>query len=236
MFLLIFCLWLIIVLKLNKHMLFILLFTIFLSQERICMAKNNNEIILPNPRLKGEISVEEAILKRRSQRSFLNKDLDLSQISQLLWSAQGVTLKKGGFSFRSAPSAGALYPMEIYILNTEGIYHYSPLDHKLILYRKGDFRSHLSIACWGQRFVAQAPLDIVICAVYSRVTRRYGQRGIRYVHIEAGHIAQNIHLQAVALGLGSVPVGAFDDEQVKDLLMLKSEEEPLYIIPVGYPE
>jgi len=197
------------------------------------MAKSK-EIQLPKPIHKGRMSLEEAILKRRSQRSFIQKDLDWSQISQLLWAAQGITAKKWGYSFRTAPSAGALYPTEIYLLNKDGLFHYFPSSHKLELLADSDLRGLLGAAALGQESVSQAPVNIVICAVYRRVTGKYGQRGIRYVHIEAGHIAQNIHLEAVALGLGSVPIGAFNDKEVKDILSLPSEHEPLYIIPIGY--
>lgn len=192
----------------------------------------NKEILLPAPQLKGNVSTEEAIAKRRSKRSFRSQDLSLEQISQLLWAAQGITDQQG--RFRAAPSAGAAYPMEIYLLNQDGLFHYLPQGHKLEQVTPNDLREQLARACLGQDFLAQAPVDLVIAAVYARVTSRYGQRGRRYTDIEVGHIAQNVHLQAQALGLSSVPVGAFDDDEVKQLLQLPEEEEPLYIIPVGY--
>jgi SagB-type dehydrogenase family enzyme len=206
---------------------------IFFANKEIVMAKSE-QIQLPQPVKRGKMSVEEAILNRRSQRSFIEKDLDLTQIGQLLWAAQGITAKKMEFSFRAAPSAGALYPMEIYLVSKYGLFHYLPLEHKLEVLAHSDLRDSLAVAAWGQYSIGQAAVDIVICAVYQRVTGKYSQRGIRYAHIEAGHIAQNIHLQAVALGLGSVPIGAFGDEEVKDVLSLPAEHEPLYIIPVGY--
>ncbi len=192
------------------------------------------EIQLPLPIKASQVSVEEAILNRRSQRSFIQKDLDLVQIGQLLWAAQGITARKLGYSFRAAPSAGALYPMEIYLLSKDGLFHYLPSGHKLQALGDSDLRDSLADACLGQSSVRQAAVDIVICAVYQRVTAKYGRRGIRYTHIEVGHIAENIHLQAISLGLGSVPIGAFDDQEVKDVLSLPPEQEPLYIIPVGY--
>lgn len=195
-----------------------------------------NQIQLPNVNVKGKISLEEAIAARRSKRDLKQKDLSMEQISQLLWAAGGITGKKSGFNFRAAPSAGALYPMEIYCLTKEGLFRYLPYGHKLEKLKKTDLRKDLSKSALGQGAVAAAPFDIVICAVYSRVTQKYGERGIRYAHIEAGHIAQNIHLQAAALGLGSVPVGAFDDKGLKDALSLPDDNEPLYIIPVGYPD
>ena len=194
------------------------------------------EIQLPQPIKKSQMSVEEAILKRRSVRSFMQKPLDWVQIGQILWAAQGITAQKWGFNFRATPSAGALYPMEIYVVSKDGLFHYLPLEHKLEVLSNSDLRVSLTHAAFNQDPISQAPVDIVICAVYRRVTGKYSSRGIRYVHIEAGHLAQNIHLQAVSLGLGSVPIGAFDDEQVKDVLSLPAEHEPLYIIPVGYPQ
>jgi len=205
---------------------------LLMSMGDMAMAKEK-EIILPQPKTKGEVSLEEAILKRRSQRSFSQKDLNLGQISQLLWAAQGITAKQTNHNLRAAPSAGALYPMEIYVINKDGLFHYFPQDHKLEVLGHEDLRNDLSASALGQDSVAKAALDIVICAVYSRVTGKYGQRGIRYTHIEAGHVAQNIHLQAVVLGLASVPVGAFNDEGVKKVLNLPKDHEPLYIIPVG---
>ena len=197
------------------------------------MAKSK-EIQLPKPIEASKVSLEEAILSRRSERSFIQKDLDLTQIGQLLWAAQGITAKKFGFGFRAAPSAGALYPMEVYLLSQDGFFHYLPGGHKLEVLSHSDLRNSLAAAALGQESVKEAPIDIVICAVYQRITGKYGQRGIRYAHIEAGHIAQNIHLQAVALGLGSVPIGAFSDKEVKETLSLSPEQEPVYIIPVGY--
>lgn len=199
------------------------------------MAKTN-EIQLPPPITKGKISLEEAILKRRSQRSFLQRDLSLEQISQLLWAAQGITEKKSGFNFRAAPSAGALYPLEIYLVSKDGLFHYFPEGHKLEILGSEDLRKALCASALGQKPITQAPVNIIICAVYSRISAKYGQRGIMYAHIEAGHAAQNIHLQAVALDLGSVSLGAFSEEEVKEALGLPKDHEPLYIIPVGYAE
>lgn len=197
------------------------------------MAKQK-EIQLPQPQATGKVYLEEAIAKRRSQRSFSERALTPEQISQLLWAAQGVTQRSAGRSLRSAPSAGALYPIEIYALTKDGLYHYLPENNVLEVLAEGDLRRELSGAALGQGSVREAALDIVICAVYERLSVKYGERAKRYADIEAGHIAQNIHLQAVALGLGSVPVGAFDDIQVKKTLNLPKEATPLYIIPVGY--
>ncbi|MEW6685199.1 MAG: SagB/ThcOx family dehydrogenase [Candidatus Edwardsbacteria bacterium] len=189
-------------------------------------------ITLPKPVTKGTVSLEECLLKRRSKRAYRVQDLTLEQISQLCWATQGITETVGGF--RTAPSAGATYPLELYLVKSDGLFHYLPEGHKLEKVKAGDFRKSLCSAALGQRFVAEAPVDFVITAIYERTTARYRQRGIRYVDIEVGHAAQNLHLQAVALGLGSVPVGAFDDDAVSEILSLPKEEKPLYIIPVGY--
>jgi SagB-type dehydrogenase family enzyme len=218
----------------NSGILLIFL-AIFFSNKEIAMAELG-EIKLPEPIKSGRVSVEEAILSRRSERNFIQKDLDWSDIGQLLWAAQGITAKRGGFALRSAPSAGALYPMEIYLLSKDGLFHYLPQGHRLEVLGENDLRYPLAKAALGQSSVAQAPIDIVICAVYQRVTGKYGKRGIRFVDIEAGHVAQNVHLEAVALGLGSVPIGAFSEEKVKEILSLPLEQEPIYIIPIGYVE
>ena len=211
------------------------LIMVVMGMEGLAMAKEK-EIILPQPVTAGKVSLEESISKRRSQREFKKKDLSWEQIGQLLWAGQGITARQGGLNLRAAPSAGALYPLELYALTKDGLYHYIPEGHKLESLSDKDLRGDLARAALGQGSVASGALDIVICAVYGRVTLKYGQRGKRYVHIEAGHAAQNIHLQAVALGLGSVPIGAFNDTAAKKCLSLPADCEPLYIIPIGYPE
>lgn len=187
---------------------------------------------LPQPKFTN-ISLEQCIQKRRSIRNFANKELSLQQISNLLWSAQGITdsLRK----FRAAPSAGATYPLEIFIAKKDGLFRYIPDGHRLKKEQDGDLRKDIARAALNQMFIADAGIVIVITAVYQRTAWRYGERAYRYINNEVGHCAQNIHLEAVALGLGSVPVGAFDDEKIKKLLKLK-EEEPLYIIPIGVPK
>jgi SagB-type dehydrogenase family enzyme len=178
--------------------------------------------------------VEEALLKRRSIRSYKNESLSLEEVSQLLWSAQGETTSWGE---RTAPSAGATYPLEIYLVAGDvegldsGLYHYNPSNHSLILVKEGDLRRELAHAALDQYMIARAPITIVICAEFKRTTGRYGERGIRYVLMEVGHVGQNIHLQAEALNLGTVVIGAFYDEDVKEILGVK--EEPLYLMPVG---
>jgi SagB-type dehydrogenase family enzyme len=192
------------------------------------------EIMLPEPRLKSDFSLEEAMAKRRSIRDFTGKGIEIEKISQLLWAAQGITEKSSGK--RTAPSAGALYPMELFIVMKDGTYHYVPEEHKLMKISSEDLRQKLSAACIFQQSVSDAAIDIVLTAIYERTTIKYGERGIRYVHMEAGHVCQNILLTSVSLGLGAVPIGAFDDSSVQKLLNLPSHYMPLYVIPVGYPE
>ncbi|MDW8034282.1 MAG: SagB/ThcOx family dehydrogenase [Nitrososphaerota archaeon] len=198
-------------------------------------------IELPAPITKGTMSVEEAILKRRSIRNYLDRPLTLQDVSQLMWAAQGITDPIRGL--RAAPSAGATYPLEVYIVVGrngvsglhEGLYLYRPGKHVLEYLLEGDLRSSLANAALGQSPIREAPVSIVITAIYERTTIRYGERGIRYVHMEVGHVGQNIYLQAVARGLGTVVIGAFEDSQVKNVLRLPENQYPLYIVPVGHP-
>jgi SagB-type dehydrogenase family enzyme len=176
-------------------------------------------------------SIEECMEARRSVRGYQDKELSLQQISNLLWSAQGITEDRYGF--RTAPSAGATYPLEIFIAKKDGLFRYIPVSHALKQEMGKDIRKDITKSALGQGFISDAGLVVVITAVFERTAMRYGDRAVRYVYIEAGHCAQNIHLEAVALGLGSVPVGAFRDNELSKLLKLK-DEEPIYIIPVGY--
>lgn len=187
-------------------------------------------IALPTPRLKGAMSLEETLAQRRSVREYANEDLSPAEISQLLWAAQGITHPAG---LRTAPSAGALYPLEVYSVLRDGVYHYEPATHQLRARARGDLRQPLFVACLEQESVKVAPVNIVIAVVYERLAVKYGNRAPRYAHIEVGHAAQNVLLQAVALNLGAVPIGAFYDDQVKRALNLPADHEPLYVIPVG---
>ena len=175
----------------------------------------------------------EAVLdQRQTCRTLSGEPIGEDQIAQLLWAAQGVN----AHGRRTAPSAGALYPLEVYAVTAEGVAHYDPGNHLLRWRVNGDRRSELANAALAQDFIARAPLTLALCAVYDRITVRYGPaRGPRYVHIEVGHAAQNVLLQAAALGLGAVPVGAFDDRVVQELLQLPAEHEPVYLLSIGRP-
>jgi len=194
---------------------------------------SGEKILLPEPRLKGEMSVEEAIAKRKSIRTYKDQPLTVEELAQLLWACQGITHDNK----RTAPSAGATYPFEIFVVVEDveglkaGIYHYDPFEHSLTMIKEGDFRKELQKAALDQKWVGDAAIDIVLVAFYERTTKVYGERGIRYVHMEAGHIGQNIYLQATALNLGTVAIGAFYDEEVAEII--GTSGAPLYIFPVG---
>ena len=195
-------------------------------------------ITLPKPALDGTLSVEAAMHRRKSVRSYAAKALTIAEVSQLLWAAQGINRQNG---MRTAPSAGALYPLEVYLVagNVDdlppGVYHYHPHKHALELIAKGDLRPDLTRAALRQNCIENGAINLVLGAVYERTAIKYGSRAGRYVHMEIGHAAQNIYLQAAALDLGTVVVGAFDDERVQRTLMMKGNEAPLCIMPVGFP-
>ncbi len=191
---------------------------------------------LPEPRRSGRCSLEEALSQRRSVREYAGSPATLAEVAQLLWAAQGITAPEGR---RSAPSAGALYPLEIYVVSGQveglapGVYKYLPAAHALRQVAEGDRRRDLAPAALEQSCVREAPLVLVLAGVYARTSVKYGSRAPRYVHMEAGHAAQNVCLQATALALGSVPVGAFEDARVRRVAGLEEGEEPLYLLPVG---
>ncbi|MEN8136738.1 MAG: SagB/ThcOx family dehydrogenase [Thermodesulfobacteriota bacterium] len=195
-------------------------------------------IKLPQARHAVHLSAESIIGLRRSIREYSKESIQLQDLAQLLWAAQGITSPNG---LRATPSAGALYPLEIYLsvgLSSglaPGVYHYQPRQHALVPVRDTDQRAALASAALGQRCVAAAPVCLVIGAVYNRTAIKYGNRARRYVHLEAGHAAENILLQATALQLGTVVVGAFDDQTVQQVLAMPSDHEPLALIPVGHP-
>ena len=191
---------------------------------------------LPEPRYDGDCSIESALRKRRSTREYLNEPLSLEEVSQLLWSAQGITDPEG---LRTTPSAGALYPLEIYLVAgyvhslSCGIYRYQREGHALSRIADVDRRAKLSAAALGQDCVRDGAVIIAVAAIYERTMARYRERGRRYVDMEVGHVGQNVSLQAVSLGLGTVMVGAFDDRKVMEILKMADDEQPLYLIPVG---
>lgn len=187
---------------------------------------------LPVPETAGGGSLTEALVMRRSVREYSIEPLSLDDIGQLLWAAQGITSEVGG---RTAPSAGGTYPLELYVVTKDGVSRYLPEDHALERLADGDLRSDVSRAALSQEWVEEAPAVFVLTAVYERTEQRYGDRAERYVKIEVGHAAQNLLLQAVSLGLGAVPVGAFHDDQVAEVLNLPDDNQPLYVIPVGHP-
>ena len=196
-------------------------------------------IALPSPTQEG-MSVERAIEKRRSVRTYSSQPLTLAQLGHLLVAAQGITGRLHGEPLRTVPSAGALYPFEIYVVANnvdgleQGIYHYAVREHALELLKSADFRDAITRAALGQDMLGEAVVSFVLAAVVDRTRQKYGERGFRYIYMEAGHISQNIYLQAVSLGLGSVGVGAFLDGEVSKLVGLDGETEvPIYLHAVG---
>jgi SagB-type dehydrogenase family enzyme len=188
---------------------------------------------LPPPSQEGRVALERAISSRRSVREYTDQPLTDEELSRLLWSLQGITARDGS---RAAPSAGALYPLEIYIIMGDGLYHYEPRRHELRCLSDQDLRRPVCVASLRQESVLQAAAVFVIAAVFQRIERTYGkERGPQYVYMEVGHAAQNLMLQATALGLGSVPIGAFEDEKIARILGLPADHEPLYLVPVGTP-
>lgn len=199
----------------------------------------SREVIkLPEPVQQGETAVERALFERRSIRDYSGHSLTLPEISQLLWAAQGITHPGG---YRTAPSAGALYPLEVYLLAgnvddlPDGVYRYQPHDHELLRVLREDNRQALYETALKQEAIREAAVVIVLSAVYERTTPKYGQRGLRYVHMEIGCASQNVYLQALSLGLATVFIGAFHDDEVKNVLGMREGEEPLGLMPVGRP-
>jgi SagB-type dehydrogenase family enzyme len=192
---------------------------------------------LPEPRTHGQVSIETALHERRSVREYVAGSVTLVEASQLLWAAQGVTDKREGL--RTAPSAGALYPLEVYLVTgdvkdlPDGVYRYRPRQHRLLKTGSGDRREALADVALRQSFLRDSAGVLVFTAVPERTTAKYGRRGVRYVYMEAGHAAQNVYLQAESLGLGTVVVGAFEDADVQEVLGIK--EDPLYLMPFGRP-
>ena len=200
------------------------------------MAQPGENVVLPEPSVAGSTSLEQLLAQRRSIRDFPSSALELAEIGQLLWAAQGITHPQG---FRTAPSAGALYPLELYVVAgrieglAQGVYHYDPEAHQLKRTGEGDLRDALTRAAFSQNWMKSASAVIVFTADYARTARKYGKRAERYVHIEAGHAAENLFLQAESIGLATVIVGAFDDDEVARVLRLPADIEPLLLMPLG---
>lgn len=207
--------------------------------------KQEQFIQLPEPRFDSDFSIEKVMLKRRSHRNFVKSALSLEDLSQVLWAAYGITkadksrdIFRGGF--RTAPSAGATFPLEVYAIvgNVKsiepGVYRYISDGHKLALEIQEDIRSELANAALNQEMIADAPASLFLSAIFERTMQRYGDRGReRYVCMEIGHVAQNVYLQVEALGLGTCAIGAFNDNKVTEVMQLPDKEEPLYIMPIG---
>ena len=197
--------------------------------------------MLPTPNFVGGTSVEEAIAKRRSVREYASDPITLAELSQLLWAAQGVTDARS--RHRASPSAGALYPLELYVVVREkgvvglpaGAYHYSPEDERITMVKEGDWSGELRTAALDQEAVGLAAVNIVTTAVVQRMRPKYGERAFQYVFQESGHAAENVFLQAISLGLGAVVVGAFNEEEIRSVIGARPEERPVYIQPVGVP-
>lgn len=200
------------------------------------MAHTSESINLPKPSFDGETSLERLLAERRSIRDYPDTILQLTEIGQLLWAAQGITHSQG---LRTAPSAGALYPLELYIVTgrveglAKGIYHYNYKRHQLEKIDGDDRCDALAQAALSQTSIQKAAAVIIFTADYDRTTRKYGKRGVRYVHMEVGHAAQNVFLQSGSLGLATVVVGAFNDDKVARVLQLPAELKPLLLMPVG---
>jgi SagB-type dehydrogenase family enzyme len=219
---------------------FLLSFGFFLGMGLLALKTGEASISLPKPFFDGKVSVEKVIKGRRTIRDFKERSLSMMHLSQLLWAGQGVT--DSSENKRAAPSAGALYPLDFYILLGEnsvekieaGVYRYLPNEHSLLPIAKGDRRREMALASLSQMWMARAPAMFIITTEYRRITGKYGERGIRYALMEVGHVGQNLFLQAEALGLGAGIVGAFNDSQVSSIASLPAQHEPLLIMPVGY--
>lgn len=217
--------------------LFLLLVSFDLNTQQNTDSKGTSLMIkLPKPGHNSKTSVERSIKNRRSIRSYKNGMLSLKKVSQILWAAQGITDNN---KYRSAPSAGALYPIEIYVIIRnvknvpKGVYKYRPNDHCLCLQLPKDNQKKIFKASNYQECIDQAQIILIFAVVYDRVTVKYGKRGIRYTHMEVGHSAQNVYLQCESLGLGTVTIGAFFDDQIKEAINAENNEDILYLMPVG---
>ncbi len=208
------------------------------QDEKTNMKNQSDKIIqLPSPKYSSNTSIEESMLKRRSVRNFSKEALTIPEVAQLLWAAQGITNKSMGL--RTVPSAGATFPLEVYLFAfnvkdlSEGMYKYNSYNHTLKLIDEGDKRFEISNAALRQESIEKSSAIILLTAVYERTSIRYGHRAERYVNMEIGHAGQNIYLQAVSLEIGTVMIGAFNDDVMKKVLSLPENEHPLAIYPLG---
>jgi SagB-type dehydrogenase family enzyme len=200
-------------------------------------------VVLPPPHTEGGAPLWEILSRRRSERDFLPQPVAADQVSQLLWAAQGITAEQFGYKFRTVPSAGALYPVETYLVINDvhgipqGVYHYNVPEHCLEQLKEGDCRVTIARAALDQRIGYDANLVFAWTAVLERCKWKYRQRAFRYIYLDAGHIAQTVALAAVALELGSCQIAALYDEEVNDLLGVDgSEETAIYLTVVGHPK
>ena len=197
---------------------------------------NMEKIKLPDPQQSNCNAIEEALFKKRSIAKYKNVPITCSDLSQVLWASQGIAESKDP---KKSPSTEALFPLEVYAIIANvigipaGIYQYRPHTNELVRIAAGDMRNEIAKAALGRKSVRTAPAVIVVSAVYVRTTSKLGEKGIRYAHMEAGHAAQNISLQAVALNLGSVMIGSFHESDLKKIMHMDDREQPMYIIPVG---
>jgi SagB-type dehydrogenase family enzyme len=205
---------------------------VFPPQKSPTTTANGEVLSLPSPQITGGMPLTEALARRRSHREFADQPLTRQQVSQLCWAAQGVSDETRGL--RTAPSAGALYPLTVFVIDEHGAYEYEPERHALRTVAAGDLRSELQAAALNQPAVGNAPVCVVIAMNVSRTAAKYKDRAERYCLLEAGHVAQNVLLQATALGLTGVPMGGFEPRRVAKVLDLAANLEPVYLIPLGH--
>ncbi len=226
----------------KKYLIIFLLFsTVIIILFKQLNSKSGDYIKLAKPVTSGKITLEEAINSMRSIRRYSEVKLTMEDVSQLLWAAGGEKVDTVTSASRTYPSAGAVYPLEFYLVagNVEGIvpglYHYISDNHTLNLVCKGDIREKIAVVANGQSMIKNSPAAIIITADYERVSSRYGSNGKKYVHMDSGHAGQNIYLMAAARKIGTVAIGAFRSSDVKKIMNLPDNEIPVYIFPVGYP-
>jgi len=193
-----------------------------------------DEVVLPAPVTDGRVSLEAAIAGRRSVKEFADTALTWEEVGQLAWAAQGITEPEKGF--RAAPSAGAMYPLHLYLVTPDGLYHYVPAGHKLERRPLADALATFRAVTANQPSIQQAPLTVIITAAFGPMRERFGERAEGFVYLEAGHVGQNLQLQARALGLGSLPIGGFDPARVAEALALPTDHTVVYLMPIGHPK